>query len=65
MIDGVVNNAPPVRPDLTDGQTYEEIEALAPEMLPNNKPSIMEKLKSERAVQEAHLIQPAPPEREL
>lgn len=65
MIDGVVNNTPPVRPDLTDGQTYDEIEALAPEMLPNDKPSIMEKLRADRTVQEAHFIQPAPPEREL
>ena len=65
MIDGVVNNTPPVRPDLTDGQTYDEIEALAPETLPSDKPSIMEKLRADRTVQEAHLIQPVPPEREL
>lgn len=42
MIDGIVNNDPPVRADLTDGQTHEEIRELAPETLPNEKPSIME-----------------------
>ena len=43
MIDGIVNNDPPVRADLTDGQTHEEIRELAPETLPNEKPSIMGK----------------------
>ena len=32
MIDGVVNNTPPARPDLTDGQTYEEIKGYVDRM---------------------------------
>lgn len=35
MIDGVRNNEDFPSPDLTDGQTYEEIRELAPEMLPD------------------------------
>ena len=31
MIDGIVNNDPPIRADLTDGQTHEEVKELAPE----------------------------------
>ena len=65
MIDGVVNNTPPARPDLTDGQIYEEIKDLIPEMLPEDKPSIMEKLKAERTEREASYIPFAPPERGL
>ena len=65
MIDGVVNNAPPARPDLTDGQTYDEIRELAPEMLLDDKPSILEKLKADRAEHETYHISPAPPERGL
>jgi len=65
MIDGVVNNTPPARPDLTDGQTYEEIKDLVPEMLPEDKPSIMEKLKAERTEREASYIPFTPPERGL
>lgn len=30
MLDGRLNNEPPVRPDLTDGQTDEEIRELVP-----------------------------------
>ena len=30
MLDGRLNNEPPVRPDLTDGQTYEEIQGACP-----------------------------------
>ena len=37
MLDGRLNNEPPERPDLTDGQTYEEIRELAPETLPGGK----------------------------
>lgn len=53
MIDGIVNNDPPVRADLTDGQTHEEVRELAPETLPNEKPSIMEKLRADRTGHEA------------
>ena len=35
MIDGRRNNEGVPKPDLTDGQTYEEIRELAPEMLPD------------------------------
>ena len=65
MIDGIVNNDPPVRADLTDGQTHEEIRELAPETLPNEKPSIMEKLRADRTEHEARGFQPSPPERGL
>lgn len=65
MIDGIVNNAPPARADLTDGQTFEELKELAPETLPSEKPSIMERLRAERQEKEAHSISPAPPERGL
>ncbi|XBX08491.1 DUF4316 domain-containing protein [Enterocloster clostridioformis] len=50
MLDGRLNNESPERPDLTDGQTYEEIRELAPETLPEEtpeKPSKMERLKAE------------------
>lgn len=44
MIDGILNNAPPQRDDLTDGQTFDEIKNLAPETLPearhDKKPSV-------------------------
>ena len=44
MIDGILNNAPPQRDDLTDGQTFDEIKNLAPETLPearcDTKPSV-------------------------
>ncbi len=33
MIDGIVNNAPPVRADLYGRQTFEELKELAPETL--------------------------------
>ena len=65
MIDGIVNNDPPGRADLTDGQTHEEIRELAPETLPNEKPSIMEKLRADRTAHEARGFQPSPPERGL
>lgn len=65
MIDGIVNNEPPARADLTDGQTYEEIKELAPETLGSQKPSIMEKLKEAQAEKGSSLLQPDPPERGL
>lgn len=39
MIDGLRNNEEYPKPDLTDGQTHEEIKELAPETLPENKQS--------------------------
>ena len=65
MIDGIVNNDPPIRADLTDGQTHEEVRELAPETLPNEKPSVMEKLRADRMEHEARGFQPSPPERGL
>ena len=58
------SEAEPERPDLTDGQTYEEIRELAPEMLPEEKPSLMEQLKTERPEHEARQTAPPVPERE-
>lgn len=65
MLDGKLNNEPPVKPDLTDGQTHEEIQKLAPETLPEEKPSILDRLKSERPEHEARQITPPVPERGL
>lgn len=46
QIDGVINNEGPRRADLTDGQTYDEIQELAPETLDRQeKPSILGELK--------------------
>lgn len=47
QIDGIINNEGPRAADLTDGQTHEEIQELAPETLhtAENKPSILEQLK--------------------
>ena len=59
------NNEPPVKPDLTDGQTHEEIRELAPETLPEEKPSVLDRLKSERPEHEARQITPPVPERGL
>ena len=49
MLDGRLNNEPPVRPDLTDGQTDEEIRELVPEA----KPSLMDRLKADKPEHEA------------
>lgn len=64
MLDGRLNNEPPVRPDLTDGQTYEEIRELAPETLQEEKPSLMERLKADCPEHEARQAAPLMPERE-
>lgn len=67
MLDGRLNNEPPVRPDLTDGQTYEEIRELAPETLPEEtteKPSLMERLKADHPEHEARQAAPLMAERE-
>ena len=59
MIDGIINNAPPRRADLTDGQTDAEIAELAPGTLPGNeKPSILEALR--QAKEDAAAISPGP-----
>lgn len=50
MVDGILNNMPPPRDDLTDGQTYDEIRNLAPETLPEarqeKRPSVAALLKA-------------------
>ena len=60
MLDGRLNNEPPVRPDLTDGQTDEEIRELVPE----TKPSLMDRLKADKPEHEARQMIPPVPERE-
>ena len=65
MLDGRLNNEPPVKPDLTDGQTHEEIRELAPETLPEEKPSVLDRLKSERPEHEARRLTPPVRERGL
>ena len=46
QIDGVINNKAQPDADLTDGQTYDEIQELAPETLVKaEKPSILGQLK--------------------
>ncbi|GHU79349.1 hypothetical protein FACS1894191_1940 [Clostridia bacterium] len=53
MLDGRVNNLPAARADLTDGQTYAEMKELAPETLPEERPSVTEKLEAaKRAVKD-------------
>ena len=64
MIDGVINNLPPVKADLTDGQTYDEITELAPETLPEEQPSVLERLKADIPHPEEHELAVTPPERE-
>lgn len=65
LLNGTIDNRPPIRPDLTDGQTYEEIRELAPETLPEEKPSLMERLKADRPEHEARQIVPPDLERGL
>ena len=60
MLDGRMNNEPPVRPDLTDGQTDEEIRELVPEA----KPSLKDRLKADKPEHEARQMIPPVPERE-
>ena len=67
MLDGRLDNEPPEHPDLTDGQTWEEIRELAPETLPEEtakKPSLMERLKVERPEQGERQAAPSSLERE-
>ena len=53
MIDGALNNEKS-RLDLTDGQTYEEVRELAPETLPEDKPSVMEQIREARKNPQPH-----------
>lgn len=49
MIDGILNNEPPTKADLTDGQTYDEILELAPETLRDDADfSILDKLRQKQ-----------------
>ena len=55
MIDGLRNNLAVPKADLTDGQTHDEIQELAPETLPgvaaslpDEKPSVMEQIREAR-----------------
>lgn len=55
MIDGLRNNLAAPKADLTDGQTHDEIQELAPETLPgvaapppDEKPSVMEQIREAR-----------------
>lgn len=57
MLDGRLNNEPPERPDLTDGQTHEEIRELLPENQGEEKPSLLERLKADRTEHEARMIE--------
>lgn len=65
MLDGCLDNEAPEHPDLTDGQTYEEIRELAPQTLTEEKPSLMEQLKSDRPEHEERQIIPPSLERML
>ena len=48
MVDGLHNNMPPAKADLTDGQTHEEIQELAPETSPQEKPSVLKQIREAR-----------------
>lgn len=58
MLDGRINNVAAVRADLTDGQTYSEIKELAPETLPDERPSVTEKLETAKQA-----VKPPSPEK--
>lgn len=45
MLDGLRNNMAQPKPDLTDGQTHEEMRELSPHMLKTEKPSVLEQLR--------------------
>ena len=53
MLDGAINNEKN-RLDLTDGQTQEEIAELAPETLPQEKPSVLEQIREARKNMQPH-----------
>lgn len=52
QIDGLINNEK-TRFDLTDGQSYEDLRELAPETLPEEKLSVLERLTQAKAQAEA------------
>jgi hypothetical protein len=56
MIDGQRNNMAAPKPDLTDGQTHDEIRELAPASLPEAKPSVLEQIREAKKA-------PKPPRR--
>ena len=47
QIDGMINNQK-TRCDLTDGQSYDDLRELAPETLPEEKRSVLERLEQAR-----------------
>jgi hypothetical protein len=53
QIGGTINNEK-ARLDLTDGQTREEIEELAPRTLPQEKPSVLEQIREARKNPQPH-----------
>ena len=59
MIDGTVNNEKS-RLDLTDGQTHEETRELAPESLPDKKPSVLDQIREARMNPQPHTPAEAP-----
>ncbi|KPU45078.1 hypothetical protein OXPF_15560 [Oxobacter pfennigii] len=52
QIDGLINNEKP-RYDLTNGQSYEDLRELAPETLPEEKLSVLERLAQAKVQAEA------------
>ena len=64
MLDGRLDNLAPEKPDLTDGQTHDELMELAPETLADEKESVLDKLKAELPEHEARRLVPGNPERE-
>ena len=55
MIDGQRNNMAQPKADLTDGQTHEEVRELAPQTLPDEKPSVLEQIReAKKAPPTAH-----------
>lgn len=69
MIDGLRNNLAYDKADLTDGQTHEELQELAPDTLPDpgEKPSLLGQIEKIKAEQPPHTPsgRTEPPEREL
>ena len=57
QIDGILGNAPARAADLTDGQSYDELRELAPDTLPEEKQSVLDRLE---AMREQANAQPGP-----
>ena len=64
MLDGRLDNLAPEKPDLTDGQTHDELRELAPETLFDDKVSVLDRLKAECLEHEIRRLLPDDPERE-